>query len=128
MHDDIEDLNPEKISIKIDKYEQVVKMRDEILSVISQNELIVEKNEGNINILHMEIDKLGEKINEYEENREAIENLGDLLEQKVENENILKSQQIILGDCDEKIINLPSICQKWCDNFVHLLLILGIDY
>ena len=106
LHDDIEDLNPEKISIKIDKYEQVVKMRDEILSVISQNELIVEKNEGNINILHMEIDKLGEKINEYEENREAIENLGDLLEQKVENENILKSQQIILGDCDEKIINL----------------------
>ena len=54
----------------------------------------------------MEIDKLDEKISEYEENREAIENLEELLEQKVENENILKSQQMILAECDEKIIDL----------------------
>ncbi len=106
LHDDIENLNPEKIIAKISKYEQVVKMRDDILNTVSQNELIVEKNQGSINVLRMEIDKLHEKINEYEENREAIENLEQLLEQKIENENILKSQQMILQECDERIVEL----------------------
>jgi DNA repair exonuclease SbcCD ATPase subunit/DNA repair exonuclease SbcCD nuclease subunit len=106
LHDDIENLNPEKIIAKISKYEQVVKMRDDILNTVSQNELIVEKNQGSISVLRMEIDKLHEKINEYEENREAIENLEQLLEQKIENENILKSQQMILQECDERIVEL----------------------
>jgi exonuclease SbcC len=81
-------------------------MRDDILNTVSQNELIVEKNQGSISVLRMEIDKLHEKINEYEENREAIENLEQLLEQKIENENILKSQQMILQECDERIVEL----------------------
>ena len=106
LHDDIGNLNPERITAKINKYEEVVKMRDEILSIVSQNELMAEKNEGSISILRMEIDKLHEKISEYEENREAIENLGQLLEQKIENENILKSQQMILGECNEEIVDL----------------------
>jgi peptidoglycan hydrolase CwlO-like protein len=57
-------------------------MRDDIYTTINQNELVIDKNKSKITTLGLEIEKLDSKIEEYEENREAIENLEQLLRSK----------------------------------------------
>ncbi len=88
------------------KYEDVLEMRDGIYNAINQNELVIDKNESKVTTLNLEVEKLQGKIEEYEENREAIENLEQLIEEKVEQQNNLKAQQIILNDCNEEIVDL----------------------
>ena len=103
---EIEKLDPTAVEKKIKKYEEVLEMREEIWNTISRNEVVIEKNDSKVSTLTLEIEKLQGKIEEYEENREAIENLEQLLEQKVEQQNNLKSQQIILDECNEEIVGL----------------------
>jgi DNA repair exonuclease SbcCD nuclease subunit/ABC-type Na+ transport system ATPase subunit NatA len=106
LFEDIENLDPKSIERKIEKYEEVLGMRDLIYNTINQNELIIDKNESNVSKLDLEIEKLQGKIEEYEDNREAIENLEHLIGQKVEQRNNLKAQQIILDECNEEKIVL----------------------
>ena len=98
LFENIEDLDPLTVEKKIQKYEEVLEMREQIIGTISQNELVVERNESKITTLNLEIEKLEGKIDEYEENREAIENLEQLVSAKVEQKNNLKAQQGILGN------------------------------
>ena len=106
LFEGIEHIKPSEIERKIDKYEQVLEMRNNIYSSINQNELIIDKNTSMVSALELEIEKLGSKIEEYEQNREAIENLEQLLTEKVEQQTNLKSQQIVLSDCNEEIVSL----------------------
>ena len=106
LHGDIEGLDPKSVERKIQKYEEVLEMRDDIYNTINQNELVIEKNESRVSALDLEVEKLQGKIEEYEENREAIENLEQLISEKVEQQNNLKGQQSILDDCNEEIIEL----------------------
>jgi len=106
IYGDIENLKPGAIERKIEKYEEVLEMRDDIYNTINQNELVIDKNKSKITTLGLEMEKLDSKIEEYEENREAIENLEQLLNQKVEQQNNLKAQQIILDECNEEIVAL----------------------
>ncbi len=106
LYEAIQTLNPKSIERKIEKYEEVLEMRDDIYKTINQNELVIDKNESRVATLNLEIEKLQGKIEEYEENREAIENLEQLLEEKVKQQNNLKSQQIILDECNEEIVGL----------------------
>ena len=103
---DIANLKPGAIEHKIEKYEEVLGMRDDIYNTINQNELVIDRNKSKITTLGLEIEKLEGKIEQYEENREAIENLEQLLSEKVEQQNNLKARQIILSECDEEIITL----------------------
>ena len=106
LNGDIESLSPASIEKKIRKYEEVLKMRDDLFNSVTQNELVVDKNESRVNTLNLEIEKLGAKIAEYEDNREAIENLEQLVGEKADQINITQSQQIILDDCNDTIITL----------------------
>lgn len=106
LYENIESLKPESIDRKIEKYESVLEMRDSIYNDINQNELVIDRNENKISTLNLEVEKLQGKIDEYEENREAIENLEQLVEQKVTQESNLKAQQLVLKDCDDEIIML----------------------
>jgi DNA repair exonuclease SbcCD ATPase subunit len=106
LYKNIESLDPKSVERKIEKYEEVMNMRDDIYNTINQNELVIDKNKSKITTLGLEVEKLDSKIEEYEENREAIENLEQLLNQKVEQQNNLKAQQIILDDCNEEIVAL----------------------
>jgi DNA repair exonuclease SbcCD ATPase subunit/DNA repair exonuclease SbcCD nuclease subunit len=106
LFDSIQNLKPKVIDKKIQKYEEVLEMRDDIYNTINQNELVIEKNESKLSTLDLEIEKLQGKIEEYEENREAIENLEQLLNEKSEQQNNLKAQQIILEECDAEIVSL----------------------
>jgi DNA repair exonuclease SbcCD ATPase subunit/DNA repair exonuclease SbcCD nuclease subunit len=106
LYGDIEGLDPKSVERKIEKYEEVLEMRDDIYNTINQNELVIEKNESRVSTLDLEVEKLQGKIEEYEENREAIENLEHLIIEKVEQQNNLKGQQSVLDDCNEEIVNL----------------------
>ena len=106
LFEDIESLDPKLIERKIEKYEEVLEMRDNIYNVINQNELVIDRNNSKITTLGFEIEKLDNKIEEYEENREAIENLEQLLNEKVEQQNNLQAQKSILEDCNEEIVCL----------------------
>jgi len=106
LYGDIEGLDPKSVERKIEKYEEVLEMRDDIYNTINQNELVIEKNESRVSTLDLEVEKLQGKIEEYEENREAIENLEQLISEKVEQQNNLKGQQSVLDDCNEEIVEL----------------------
>ena len=106
LYGDIEGLDPKSVERKIEKYEEVLEMRDEIYNTINQSELVIEKNESKVSTLDLEVEKLQGKIEEYEENREAIENLEQLISEKVEQQNNLKGQQSVLEDCNEEIVEL----------------------
>jgi len=106
LYGDIEGLDPKSVERKIEKYEEVLEMRDDIYNTINQNELVIEKNESKVSTLDLEVEKLQGKIEEYEENREAIENLEQLIAEKVEQQNNLKGQQSVLDDCNEEIVEL----------------------
>ena len=106
LFEDIESLDPKSVERKLEKYEEVLEMRDDIYNSINQNELVIDKNNSKITTLGLEIEKLDSKIEEYEENREAIENLEQLISEKVEQQNNLKAQKSILEDCNEEIVTL----------------------
>ena len=106
LYGDIEGLDPKSVERKIEKYEEVLEMRDDIYNTINQNELVIEKNESRVSTLNLEVEKLQGKIEEYEENREAIENLEQLIDEKVEQQNNLKGQKSVLDDCNEEIVEL----------------------
>ena len=106
LHGDIESLDPKMVEKKISKYDEVLHMRDNIYNTINQNELVIDKNESKISTLVLEVEKLQTKIEEYEENREAIENLELLISHKVEQQRNLEAQQAVLGDCDKEIVAL----------------------
>ena len=106
LYGGIEGLDPKSVERKLEKYEEVLEMRDDIYNTINQNELVIEKNESRVSTLNLEVEKLQGKIEEYEENREAIENLEQLISEKVEQQNNLKGQQSILDDCNEEIVEL----------------------
>tara|TARA_R110000737_G_scaffold313071_1_gene322525 strand:- start:449 stop:3601 length:3153 start_codon:yes stop_codon:yes gene_type:complete len=106
LFDGIQNLDPISIERKIEKYEEVLEMREVINNKINQNELVIDRNESKVSTLTLEKEKLQGKIEQYEENREAIENLEQLLNQKVEQQNNLKGQQIILDECNKDVIVL----------------------
>jgi len=106
LFEDIQTLDPKSLERKIEKYEEVLEMRDDIYNSINQNELVIDKNKSKIKTLNLEIENLDRKIDEYEENREAIENLEQLIGEKVKQQNILGGQKSVLSDCNEEIVSL----------------------
>ena len=69
----------EKIEDSIGKYQKILQKKKDIELFLANNKLEIEKNEAVVNKLEHEIEKLQLKVKEYEDNKEAIENIEDLL-------------------------------------------------
>ena len=99
-------LKPEKVAEHLDKHKQVLKKRDSAESEATAYKLQIAQNKTKTLRLKGEVKDLDSKIVEYEENREAIENLEALTIGKDELLTRLTKQKRSLERCEEKILSL----------------------
>jgi exonuclease SbcC len=89
----------------VEKYQQVKDRKLELSEKIATLQLLIDKSGSNIVIQKTIIEKLDEKLKQYEDNREAIENLEELIVQK---SNLEKDVKKINKEC--------SLCKKETNN------------
>jgi DNA repair exonuclease SbcCD ATPase subunit/DNA repair exonuclease SbcCD nuclease subunit len=104
--DKLVQLNPSQVSDHLEKYDLVVKKRDTLESELTSHHLQIAQNKTSSVRLKSEVKELDAQIKEYEDNREAIENLEAHMEQRdalvVEVDKEAKS----LERCESKIVQL----------------------
>ena len=86
----LSEINPEHVQKLLNKYDKLIEKRGEITKEISELENQLERNTSAVVITEHEIDKLNIKIEEYNNNKEAIENFGCLLKEKRKLENSIR--------------------------------------
>ena len=104
-----EDISHEEMT-KVDKYieqhEALIQKRDSLANSITTSNLIIERADSMLFKEQVELDNLKSKATEYEQNKEAIENLKELIsdKQKLEKQSEDKEQEMNL--CEQKIMQL----------------------
>ena len=78
---DIESLNPQDVGIQLERYHNVEKSKHTVSATIADINLEIERNKNSIHSISGELSALTAKRDEYETNKEAIENLEALLGQ-----------------------------------------------
>ena len=80
----IDVLNPDKLSDHFDKFQKINKKKNATLNEINELKLDIEKTKTHVLRFNQEKAILETKKHEYEENKEAIENLESFLQKKME--------------------------------------------
>jgi len=102
----VTDLKPDKINDYITKYEQVVEKRTSTQNEISALELSIEKNKTRMLKSNNIVNEMSIKRQQYEDNKEAIENLESLLERKKVLKDKIEDQKMKHGQCQKKVLDL----------------------
>ena len=102
----LSELNPEHVQGLLNKYDKLVEKRDVVSQEISEIENQLERNTSAIVIIEHEIDKLNIKAEEYNNNKEAIENFGCLLKEKRKLENSIRTNKNELKRCQTNTYEL----------------------
>ena len=95
-----------KVDKYIEQYEALIQKRDSLANSITTSNLIIERADSMLFKEQVELDDLKNKATEYEENKEAIENLKQLISDKgkLEKQSENKEQEMKL--CEQKIMQL----------------------
>ena len=99
-------LNPELNDTKIQAYENIVGERDSLSNKITNLDLKIDKNMACTSILLVEIEKFEEEVTDYENNKDAIENLESLNSQLTTFQYEQQNFEIRDEKCNTKILNL----------------------
>ncbi len=95
-----------KINDYIKKYKSLIEKRDNLANSIATNNLIVERADSLLFKEQIHLDDLRGKATEYEDNKEAIENLKQLMSNKDKLNNQVKDKELDLNSCNQKIMHL----------------------
>jgi len=106
---EINNLEPERVEEYIEKYEQVLTKRNKIKSDLTKIELAKEQNFNKIKVLERKIEELKSDIQQYEDNREAIENLEKLIRESKIFDIKIKNQETEYSKCEAEYIHLHTI-------------------
>jgi len=106
LNDNLKMFNIAEISTRIDKYEQVLRKRDETANQIAQCELQAEKNQNQMILLQNEIKEGESKEKVYNENKEVIENYSELKREKSANIRKIEKASKRVTTCDEQLQQL----------------------
>ena len=98
-------LNPQDVEIQLDRYHNIQKSKHNVTSEIADLNLEIERNKNIIHTTDAELLKLKTKRDEYEENKEAIENLEQLLTQLNECHYKIKQTTKSITSCDTKTLD-----------------------
>ena len=102
----LSELNPEHVQGLLNKYDKLVEKRDVVSQEISDLENQLERNTSAVVIIEHEIDKLNIKAEEYNNNKEAIENFGCLLKEKRKLKSSIKTSKNDLKRCQTNTYEL----------------------
>ena len=82
IQEKIDFINPEVIVSNIERHNKLTKDVEQLQSQNEIKQMELSSNKDKLNLLKNQIDSLRNQETEYEENREAIENLGTLTREK----------------------------------------------
>ncbi|MAC34332.1 MAG: hypothetical protein CME38_12130 [Haliea sp.] len=119
-------LDGDEAQEKMDKYQKVVSKRKEYKAALEKSILTIDRNKAIITRLAAEIEVLDNKKKQYDINKEAIEGLGLLIQEKQTLESALATRQLEkknldneakllykkLGSLEQKIENLQEQQQE----------------
>ena len=112
----VKSLNPSDVEAQLDRYNKIEANKHTVSSEIADLNLDIEKNKNTIHTTENELDDLRIKRDEYEDNKEAIENLESLLIQLNKCHYDIKKTTHDIVCCENKTLefvkNVGSLEQK----------------
>ena len=105
------DLNPDKVHDHLQKYQQVLDKKVETSSRITEIGLEIERDETTIKLLIKEVTDLESQERTYEDNKEAIENKGQLFGERSALEIKLRQNKAFLKKSGPIVSKLKVLCQ-----------------
>ena len=129
LNDDIKELNPAEVEDHINKYNEVVNLKNSLSNSITNYDLKIEKNSSIMKTLMSDIQTLEEKLSQYELNKEVIENLENLSQKrkglKIKSQNFqsnLDTCNIVIlgfykmvGSLEQKVANITAQRSEYSD-------------
>jgi len=103
---DLRESDPDTIESHIGKYNLLLEKRNVLATSIANNKLFIEKAESSLFKEQVELQELESKSFEYEQNKDAIENLKDLISSRDEKKVFIRKCESKLQDCENKIMAL----------------------
>ena len=101
-----EEMNPTKLDDYIEKYEKILERKIHQQNIVSSIELELERGKSKLFHLANTLDKLKEKEGQYNSNKEAIENLENLLKDKETLENEIENANKEFESCRAQLLDL----------------------
>ena len=96
-------INPNEVEKGIEKYNEFSQKTEDLQKELQLSELEISSNKDKLNLLKNELVTLKSKEFEYEQNREAIENLGTLTREKKALETKLSQLREVYTKCNEQL-------------------------
>ena len=106
FQEELENLNPQKINDHLRKYEQLLSRKTEVTSNIADLNLKIERNSSVVERAKNDLEKLQETLAQYEQNKEAIENLEELTRQQTVLTKTIRRENTSFKKCENKIMQL----------------------
>ena len=103
---DLVELKPEKVEEYLQNYDQLLEKKSALATTIAESKLAIERADALLFREQVELESLKNKSLEYVQNRDAIENLKELLKNKRELETLVKNKERQIESCEQKIMKL----------------------
>ena len=103
---EISSMEPKKIEDHMQKYELLLNKKANLATSIASAKLTIERADSLIFREQVELDELKNKNKEYIENKEAIENLKQLLKELKKHQQDIRNQERSIEECDAKVMRL----------------------
>ena len=104
--EDLRKDDPDTIESHIKKYNLLLEKRNVLATSIANNKLLIEKAESSLFKEQVELQELKNKSFEYEQNKDAIENLKDLIAFREDKKAFIRLCESKLQECENKIMFL----------------------
>ena len=98
--------DPDTIESHLEKYHILLEKRNVLATSIADNKLLIERAESTLFKEQVNLQELQNKSFEYEKNKDAIENLKDLIALRDEKKQEIRKLESSLQDCEDKIMSL----------------------
>ena len=106
LGEEIQLMNPTKVDDHIEKYQLLVEKKSNLANSIATAKLYIERADALIFKEQIELDNLKNKSQEYNKNKEAIENLKHLMKQLKEEQELARLKEKQIEECDAKVMKL----------------------
>jgi len=117
---EISDLSPEEVESHIENYNLLVEKGNKFATSITSNRLTVERADSLLFKEQVELENLQKKSEEYEINKESIENLKDLLRKQSALDVDIKKGEKESALCENRIMNLHKKHGSLEQKLIHM--------
>lgn len=103
---EIGNLNPTRVEDHLSKYALLVEKKSDLATSIATAKITIERADATLFKEQVGLEELREKSTEYDQNREAIENLKQLLRELKSMQQSAKSKETEIDLCENKVMKL----------------------